>query len=275
LPTARDAWIKTVYRSSLDEEIVTSARDFVDPRQQTLIRAVLVCNRQARRLVVGLEGYSLAAPAPNTPLPFSESPAHAVAGTVSFAGRTPAPLASSLGFDRSNNVISGIVPLESGSDQGPFWDPSHPQAPSPGARLAALLPMIVAAQTAQGPVEITIPADVRSVTDVAAACAGASARAGADTVPVRTAPSLRTSFDCAAARSPGEQLVCTTPQLAAADLALQDYYRRNLAASNEASVGPGQRAFIARRNQCTNVACVAETYRARHEELAVLGYVPE
>jgi hypothetical protein len=271
LPTARDAWIKTVYRSSLDEEIVTSARDFVDPRQQTLMRAVLVCNRQARRLVVGIEGYSLAGAGPSTPLPFSESAPHAVAGTVSFAGRTPAPLASSLEFDRMQNVLSGIVPVESGSDHDPFWDPSHRQASSPGARLSALLPMVVDTETSRGPVKITFPADVQSVTDVAAACAGT----GPGAVPVRAAPSLRTSFDCAAARSPGEQLVCTTPQLAAADLALQDYYRRNLAASNEASVGPGQRAFIARRNHCTNVACVAEAYRARHEELAVLGYVPE
>jgi hypothetical protein len=148
--------------------------------------------------------------------------------------------------------------------------------------------MVLTAQTARGPVEITIPEGVAGISDVAQACAlapGAAAPAAGPDIrttqaepepaPPVAASTLRTSFDCAAAHTVAEKLVCKTPGLAAADLALHDYYLRSLAASNEASVGPGQRAFISRRNQCATVACITEAYRSRHEELAALGYVPE
>ena len=289
-PGPSEAWTKTVYQSPADDEIVSAARDVVNPGRQTLTRIVLVCDPHGRQLRISLQSYALTGAGAGEPLPFAEAAAQVAAGTIAFAGRAPLPLAGSLAFEGTHSVLSGIVPLESRSEQDPFFDPAAVLAGSPGARLAALLPIVLSAQTARGAVEITIPTGVASVAAVVQACAQAAAPTAAAAPatsaapataatpaaqPVAATPALHTSFNCAAGHSVAERLVCTTPQLAQEDLALQDYYQRSLAASNEASVGPGQRAFIARRNQCTTVACVAEAYRARHEELAAQGYAPE
>jgi hypothetical protein len=55
---------------------------------------------------------------------------------------------------------------------------------------------------------------------------------------------------------------------------LAAFYKKNIAASgtNATTIKQGQRAFIGTRNQCSTVACIAEAYRARYEELAQLGY---
>jgi uncharacterized protein YecT (DUF1311 family) len=83
------------------------------------------------------------------------------------------------------------------------------------------------------------------------------------------------SFDCSKASSVVEKLICSTPELATADAEMATFYKKNIAASgsDSAPIRLGQRAFVAKRNQCSTVACVAEAYRARYEELAQLGYV--
>ena len=83
------------------------------------------------------------------------------------------------------------------------------------------------------------------------------------------------SFDCSKASSVVEKLICSTPELATADAEMATFYKKNIAASgsDSAPIRLGQRAFVAKRNQCSTVACVAEAYRVRYEELAQLGYV--
>jgi hypothetical protein len=85
------------------------------------------------------------------------------------------------------------------------------------------------------------------------------------------------SFDCVRASSVVEKLICSNPDLATADSGLAAFYQKNIAAggTNAATIKRGQREFIATRNQCGTVACVAEAYRARYEELAIMGYVKE
>jgi uncharacterized protein YecT (DUF1311 family) len=85
------------------------------------------------------------------------------------------------------------------------------------------------------------------------------------------------SFDCGKAASEVEKLICGNPSLAADDAEMATFYKKNIAASgaDAATIKQGQRAFITTRNQCETVACIAEAYRARHEEMAQLGYVKE
>ncbi len=85
------------------------------------------------------------------------------------------------------------------------------------------------------------------------------------------------SFDCARAATQVERMICGSPALSKADLAMADFYRRNIAAAGSQADGirAGQRMFIAQRNHCGSEECVAEAYRARYEELAQLGYIRE
>jgi uncharacterized protein len=59
------------------------------------------------------------------------------------------------------------------------------------------------------------------------------------------------------------------------------FYKQNLVAAQTANpndvsmIRSGQRAFIAKRDSCTDAPCVQEMYRARWEELAQMGYVRE
>jgi uncharacterized protein YecT (DUF1311 family) len=102
-------------------------------------------------------------------------------------------------------------------------------------------------------------------------------------VAVASAPSTQApttagpSFDCSKAASAVEKLICSTPELSAADAEMASFYKKNIAASgdNSAAVKQGQRAFLSARNQCATVECVAEAYRARYEQLGQLGYVRE
>jgi hypothetical protein len=81
----------------------------------------------------------------------------------------------------------------------------------------------------------------------------------------------RPSFDCRAARTPGERAVCDSPSLAALDRDMAAQYR-----SAVANGGPQDRALLAQtrdrfltyRDRCGTDACIANTYRGRMREIA-------
>jgi hypothetical protein len=89
------------------------------------------------------------------------------------------------------------------------------------------------------------------------------------------------SFDCGLAHSQVEHLICGNSDLANEDAAMAALYRQKL--SDAANVNPdkvsvvraGQRSFLSKRNRCSSVECIAESYRARWEEMAQMGYVRE
>jgi uncharacterized protein YecT (DUF1311 family) len=87
--------------------------------------------------------------------------------------------------------------------------------------------------------------------------------------PPSTADAARPSFDCSKARSPVERLICGTASLASADRAMAVLYRQKLTANprSRAEIKSAQRAFLVRRNQCTDAPCVQRTYDERSQEL--------
>ena len=80
----------------------------------------------------------------------------------------------------------------------------------------------------------------------------------------------RPSFNCGAARTPGELAVCDSPPLAALDRAMAAQYRGALAAA-----GPDERRllvqtrdrFLIFRDRCDSEACIANAYRGRMREI--------
>lgn len=86
--------------------------------------------------------------------------------------------------------------------------------------------------------------------------------------PARVA--ARPSFDCRYARSPAEQLVCTDPQLAAADRRLARAYRQALSAGVPRQILDRQQAaWMAAREDAARFgpAAVADVYGERTAEL--------
>lgn len=79
----------------------------------------------------------------------------------------------------------------------------------------------------------------------------------------------RPSFDCSRARTHVEHLICGNAALARADRVMAALYRHQLAANpaRRAEVKSAQRAFLVRRNQCTDVPCVRRSYAERSQEL--------
>lgn len=78
------------------------------------------------------------------------------------------------------------------------------------------------------------------------------------------------SFNCSGARTSGEVAVCNDPGLAALDRRMSSQY-----ASALSQASPEQRALLVRtrdaflgyRDQCTDNACIADTYRGRIREI--------
>jgi uncharacterized protein YecT (DUF1311 family) len=95
--------------------------------------------------------------------------------------------------------------------------------------------------------------------------------------PTVTSSGAGPSFDCAKPTLDVEKRICSNPQLASADAELAAFYKRNLAAAgpNGDAIKQGQRAFVTKRDACSDAACIAEAYRARYEALAQEGYVKE
>jgi uncharacterized protein YecT (DUF1311 family) len=85
-----------------------------------------------------------------------------------------------------------------------------------------------------------------------------------------SAPPLRASFDCAAARAGAEQMVCSDPQLAAADRQLARAYRRALDSGvPPAELRADQRDWLSVREDAARHSprAVASIYDQRIEEL--------
>jgi len=82
-------------------------------------------------------------------------------------------------------------------------------------------------------------------------------------------PTFPTSFDCAQARGLALRLICTNPNLAAQDVQLASLYRRARAnAVDPSQLSDQQQEWLAARDSCTNVGCLASVYAARRVELA-------
>lgn len=72
------------------------------------------------------------------------------------------------------------------------------------------------------------------------------------------------SFDCAKAFTNVEKLICKTPILSRSDEELSAIYKQAVAVAFIADdVKKEQRKWIARRNNCTSVQCLAEEYETR------------
>ena len=77
------------------------------------------------------------------------------------------------------------------------------------------------------------------------------------------------SFDCSKARIAVEKQVCASPTLSKLDEDLAAQYRSALvAAENPAEIKVGQRAWLKRRNQCQDDACIEQSMRGQIQRLA-------
>jgi len=82
-------------------------------------------------------------------------------------------------------------------------------------------------------------------------------------------PLFQTSFDCTQARQLALRLICTNPNLAAQDLQLAALYRRARAnAIDPSQLSDQQREWLAARDSCGSIGCLATVYAQRRRELA-------
>ena len=93
------------------------------------------------------------------------------------------------------------------------------------------------------------------------------------TEPTEPQPSAnaRPSFDCARARTRGEQAVCADPGLAALDRQMAAQYGRAIAGvspDRQALLRQTRDRFLAFRDSCPNDGCVADAYRGRMQEIS-------
>jgi len=98
-------------------------------------------------------------------------------------------------------------------------------------------------------------------------------RAANDTAPAQVAaeppPTFQTSFDCAQARGFALRMICTNPNLAAQDVQLAAMYRRARAnAVDPSQLSDQQQEWLAARDSCASIGCLANVYAARRRELA-------
>lgn len=93
---------------------------------------------------------------------------------------------------------------------------------------------------------------------------------GAHRAQAETATKAGPSFDCAKATSSAELLVCSHPDLAAADRALAQAFRAALAgAPDKSALRKGQSEWLrGRRDACTDVECMLAAYAERSLVLA-------
>ncbi|HMI40215.1 MAG TPA: lysozyme inhibitor LprI family protein [Sphingomicrobium sp.] len=89
-----------------------------------------------------------------------------------------------------------------------------------------------------------------------------------------SAPVSQPSFDCAKARTRGEQAVCASTGLAALDRAMATYYNRVMASADDGTAAELRRTrdrFIAYRERCTTDTCIADAYRGRMREIGEIA----
>lgn len=93
-------------------------------------------------------------------------------------------------------------------------------------------------------------------------------------VPARTAAPPQPSFDCARARKPDEQAVCSDAALAAKDVRLSEVfgqYRARLAPDAQKQLLRAQSAWLSQRGQCgSDIACVGRAYDDRIRQIEIL-----
>ena len=93
-------------------------------------------------------------------------------------------------------------------------------------------------------------------------------------VPARTTTPPRPSFDCAKARKPDEQAVCSDTALAAKDVRLSEVfgqYRARLAPDAQKQLLKGQTTWLSLRGQCgSDIACVGRAYDERIRQIETL-----
>lgn len=110
----------------------------------------------------------------------------------------------------------------------------------------------------------TTPAAAQPATKTTQPAAPAPATAAADAKP---------SFDCAAAASDAEKLVCSDPALAALDRRLAEVFARSKAApgADQARLAAEQRGWVKGRDDCWKSVersrCVSEAYMTRTVQL--------
>jgi serine/threonine protein kinase/uncharacterized protein YecT (DUF1311 family) len=79
---------------------------------------------------------------------------------------------------------------------------------------------------------------------------------------------LRTSFNCGAAKSNAERIVCSDNQLATLDVKVAELYQLGLRSVADTNAFRGeQQAWLEQRNECSNRACLTESYGERIKEL--------
>ena len=75
-------------------------------------------------------------------------------------------------------------------------------------------------------------------------------------------------FDCKAAATEVEKMICADDALSAADYALSHQYKVLLAvSSNDLTLKDSQRAWLNERNRCKEIKCLLTLYRGRREAL--------
>nr|WP_314444940.1 hypothetical protein [uncultured Sphingomonas sp.] len=101
----------------------------------------------------------------------------------------------------------------------------------------------------------------------------------ADAAPERSPPppavvppsaNVRPSFNCARARTRGEIAVCNSPELAALDRQMANFYQtayRGAEPDTRALLERTRTRFLGFRDRCRNDACVADAYRGRISEI--------
>jgi uncharacterized protein len=84
-------------------------------------------------------------------------------------------------------------------------------------------------------------------------------------------PASAASFNCAAARSPVERLICATPELSDMDDDMDYLYRHVVISAGDRQERTAQRLWIRRRNACAaDVDCLRSAYIDRVSELLEL-----
>lgn len=93
-----------------------------------------------------------------------------------------------------------------------------------------------------------------------------------------TAKTFNPSFDCTAARSDVEQMICADEDLSRLDRAISSRYveyRQSLDPDGARALSASQRDFLERRGQCLDVACIRDLYVAQGRYLDRLTQVQE
>ena len=115
--------------------------------------------------------------------------------------------------------------------------------------------------------------DAQPAADDATAPAQAPAAPAPPPAPTKAASEVKPSFDCAAAASEAEKLVCKDPELAVLDRRLAEVFARAKAApgADQARLTAEQRGWVKGRDDCWKSVersrCVSEAYMTRTVQL--------